>query len=54
MSWQVAVVLVIEALAVAYLVYKLRPGKPPRVLTKPDVPASRLVRRKDGSGSARS
>jgi hypothetical protein len=52
MSWQGAAVLVIEALAVAYLVYKLWPSRRPRVFEKPDVPADRLVRTKKRSNDA--
>ncbi len=51
MSWQVAAVIVIEVLALGYLVYKLRPPRPPRALEKPDVPAAKLVRKKRGSDS---
>ncbi len=45
--WQIALVVLVEALALAFLVSRfwLR-GRRPRVLTKPDVRASDLVRKK--------
>lgn len=49
MSWQIVVVVLIEVLAFGYLVYKLAPRKRPRVLQKPDVKASDLVRKRKPS-----
>ena len=47
MWWELAIVLVIQAAAIGYLVYRFWPrGKRPRILTKPDVKASSLVRKK--------
>ena len=47
MTWQIALVIVIQAAAIGFLVYRFWPrGKRPRVLTKPDVKASSLVRKK--------
>lgn len=45
---QIAAVVVIEALAVLYLASRIwtRRGRKPRVLTKPDVPVSSLIRKK--------
>jgi hypothetical protein len=44
MWWQIALVVVIELLAVGFLVRKLWPR--PRILQRPDVRASDLVRKK--------
>lgn len=45
--WQTALVVVVEVLAIAFLASRLWPrGRRPRVLTKPDVKASDLVRKK--------
>lgn len=45
---QIVAVVVIEVLAVAFLVSRFwtRRRRRPRLLTKPDVPMSRLVRKK--------
>lgn len=43
--WQIALVVLIEALALAFLVSRLFPRRP-RALTKPDVKVSALVRKK--------
>ncbi len=45
MSWQLALVIVIELLAVAFLVSRFVTRRP-KVLTKPDVKTSDLVRKK--------
>jgi hypothetical protein len=45
MDWQLAAVVVIEALALGYLASKLWPRRP-RALTKPDVKVGDLVRKK--------
>ncbi len=48
MQWQWIIVVIIEALAVAYLVLRfVGPRKRPKVLQKPDVPASALLRKRD-------
>lgn len=46
MSWQIAAVVAIEVLALAFLVLKLAPRRRPKVLQKPDVKASDLVRKR--------
>ena len=47
MTWQLVLVALVEALAVAYVVYALWPKKRrPRLLTRPDVKVDQLVRRK--------
>ena len=47
MTWQWAAVIVIEALAVAFLIYKMSaPGHRPKRLRKPDVRAGDLVKKK--------
>lgn len=43
---QIAAVVFIEALALVFLISRFVRFRRPRVLTKPDVPASRLVRKK--------
>lgn len=52
MSWQWALVVLIELAAVGFLGWKLagRKLRKPRVLQKPDVPASALLRRQKGDG----
>lgn len=45
MLLQHVLVFVIVAVAVTYLVWKLRGGSRPRARRKPDVPAARLVRK---------
>ncbi len=45
--WQTALVVLVEALALAFLVSRFLPRRRrPRVLTKPDVKLSSLVRKK--------
>ncbi len=51
MTWQWIAVGVIETLAVGYLVWRLAGGRRPKVLRKPDVPASALVRKRKTSGA---
>jgi len=46
LDWQTALVVVIELLAVGYLVRKLVLPARPRASKRPDVPASSLVRKK--------
>lgn len=58
MSWQWVLVGLVELGALSFLVWKLAGGrlKRPRVLQRPDVPASALVRQKGeggGTGSRR-
>ncbi|HEY8431393.1 MAG TPA: hypothetical protein VIL20_23595 [Sandaracinaceae bacterium] len=50
-AWQWALVVVIEAAALLFLVSRLFGWRRrPRALTKPDVKTSALVRKKKGSG----
>lgn len=42
--WQITLVVIIEILAVAFLVSRLWPRRP-RASKKPDVPTSRLLRK---------
>jgi hypothetical protein len=46
MSWQIAGVVLIEVLALAFLVYKLAPRRRPKVLQKPDVKVADLLRKR--------
>ena len=45
MTWQLAVVIVVEILAVAFLVYQVVGRRGPKRPTKPDVSVDDLVRR---------
>jgi|GEM_PF-2155337 len=47
MDWQFAAVVVIELCAIAFLISRFFPVRKPRVLTKPDVPVSALLRKRD-------
>ena len=50
MTWQWMLVGLIEALAIAFLVWKIIPGsRPPERLDKPDVPASDLTKKAKGA-----
>jgi len=45
-TWQWIAVGMIEALAVGYLAWRFAGGRRPKLLRKPDVPASALVRKR--------